>query len=372
MFYGVKNNIHTAIKWYITLNKRLLRRFEFIVMLLILPILVLGMMAVSSRKKGLLDIGIVMGKGSDNEVKRVAHTLMEGESVIDFSIYEEEELAKEEILKGKLDAIWVLPHSLESIDNGSIKIYQTDNSTIKNIAREKLYSALYPYIAYSEYIKYMNKINVYEKDILDKYFKNISIDGDFIKFEGPDSENTYDKLNYLTYPIRGFMCIWLFVGVMTANIYFLADEKKGLFSMMDKQLKRVVAPVYSVGISVNMAVVMLVTLILTKQSGGIFRELIGIVMLLTAFIILADILKQSFDLHILEVVILPSVLFLIVFAPIIFDIRMFGVAYIYRLNPIYYYLNLINDREVVFEFAVFILVIFILDIIFSKIKCKNE
>ena len=95
-------------------------------------------------------------------------------------------------------------------------------------------------------------------------------------------------------------------------------------------------------------------------------------MLLTAFIILADILKQSFDLHILEAVILPSVLFLIVFAPIIFDIRMFGVVYIYRLNPIYYYLNLINDREVVFEFAVFILVIFILDIIFSKIKCKNE
>ena len=156
MFYDVKNNIHTAIKWYITLNKRLLRRFEFIVMLLILPILVLGMMAVSSRKKGLLDIGIVVEKGSDNEVKRVAHTLMEGESVIDFSIYEEEELAKEEILKGKLDAIWVLPHSLESIDNGSIKIYQTDNSTLKNIAREKLYSALYPYIAYSEYIKYMN------------------------------------------------------------------------------------------------------------------------------------------------------------------------------------------------------------------------
>ena len=346
MFYDVKNNIPTAIKWYITLNKRLLRRFEFIVMLLILPILVLGMMAVSSRKKGLLDIGIVVEKGSDNEVKRVAHTLMEGESVIDFSIYEEEELAKEEILKGKLDAIWVLPHSLESIDNGSIKIYQTDNSTIKNIAREKLYSALYPYIAYSEYIKYMNKINVYEKDILDKYFKNISIDGDFIK-------------------------LWLFVGVMTANIYFLADEKKGLFSMMDKQLKRVVAPVYSVGISVNMAVVMLVTLILTKQSGGIFRELIGIVMLLTAFIILADILKQSFDFHILEAVILPSVLFLIVFAPIIFDIRMFGVAYIYRLNPIYYYLNLINDREVVFEFAVFILVIFILDIIFYKIKCKK-
>ena len=65
MFYDVKNNIHTTIKWYITLNKRLLRRFEFIVMLLILPILVLGMMAVSSRKKGLLDIGIVVEKGSD-------------------------------------------------------------------------------------------------------------------------------------------------------------------------------------------------------------------------------------------------------------------------------------------------------------------
>ena len=59
MFCEIKDNILTIKRWYIALFKRLLKRTEFIVMLLTLPLLVIGIMSVSKQKKGLLDIGIV-------------------------------------------------------------------------------------------------------------------------------------------------------------------------------------------------------------------------------------------------------------------------------------------------------------------------
>ena len=47
MLCEIKDNIRTIKRWYIALNKRLLKRAEFIIMLLSLPLLVLGIMSVS-------------------------------------------------------------------------------------------------------------------------------------------------------------------------------------------------------------------------------------------------------------------------------------------------------------------------------------
>lgn len=369
MFCELKNNIYIFFSWYIALNKRLIRRVEFIAMIITLPLLVMGLMSVATQKKGLLDIGIVAKSGSDSEI--VAMSLIHQKSVIDFSMYEDEEKAKDELIKGELDAVWILPDSLDNIDSGSIKIFQTENSTVKNIAREKLYSVLYSYIVHSEYIKYMNKINVDDIAALDKYLEDVITDGEFINFEGIDGDSPYDKLDYITYPIRGFMCIWLFVGVVIANIYFLSDEKNGLFSMMDIHLKKVVAPVYSIGISANLAVIMLLTLFLTNQAGNAVQEIIAILMLLISLILFVGILSRFLSIEILEAMIVPFILFFMIFSPIIFDVRIFGIGFIPKLNPIYYYLNLVADRGFIIEFVIFIAILSVLNIIISFIKKKG-
>ena len=211
MLCEIKDNIRTIKRWYIALNKRLLKRAEFIIMLLSLPLLVLGIMSVSKQKKGLLDIGIVAGASCNSDVRLVVNKLKSEKSVLDFEVYEDEQLAKEKLQRGKLDIIWVLPDSLDDIGDKSIEVIQGNDSTINSIAREKLYAVLYPYIAHCEYIKYMKKINISDTDILDKYFNNINIEDNFIKFEGINGKSPYEELDYITYPIRGFMCIWLFV-----------------------------------------------------------------------------------------------------------------------------------------------------------------
>ena len=369
MFYEIKNNIHLFLSWYIALNKRLIRRIEFITMVISLPLLVLGLMTVATQKKGLLDIGIVVKDGSEAEI--AVENLLSQKSVVDFTEYKDEKEAKAELIKGELDAVWILPDSLENIDADSIRIIQTENSTVKNIAREKLYSVLYSYIAHSEYIKYMDTINIDDTDALDKYLEDVSTDGEFIKFEGIDGESPYDKLDYITYPIRGFMCIWLFVGVVIANIYFLSDERRGLFSMIDLKLKRVVAPAYSAGISINLTLIMLLTLFITNQAGDIVNEISAILMLLVSFILLVDILKKFCSIEILEAMLVPFILFFMIFSPILFDVRIFGIEFIPRLNPIYYYLNLIADSGFIREFGVFIVALSALNIIISLINKKG-
>ena len=355
MLCEIKDNIRTIKRWYIALNKRLLKRVEFIIMLLSLPLLVLGIMSVSKQKKGLLDIGIVAGTLSNSDVRAVVNKLKSEKSVLDFEVYEDEQLAKEKLQRGKLDIIWVLPDSLDDIGDKSIEVIQGNDSTINSITREKLYAVLYPYIAHCEYIKYMKKINISDTDILDKYFNNINIEDDFIKFEGINGKSPYEELDYITYPIRGFMCIWLFVGSLTANIYFLSDEKNGLFSMTDRKLRRVIAPVYSIGISTNLATVMLLTLFLTRQVKDLLIEISAMFLIVTSFILITDILRNCFKRsEILEALIFPIVLFLIIFAPVIFDVRVLGIRFITNLDPIYYYLSMVEDGSF-YEFVLFVI-----------------
>ena len=372
MFCEIKDNILTIKRWYIALFKRLLKRAEFIVMLLTLPLLVFGIMSVSKQKKGLLDIGIVASASSNGDVRAVVNKLKNEKSVLNFEVYGDEQLAKESLERGKLDIIWVLPDSLDDIGDKSIKIIQGKDSAINSITREKLYAALYPYIAHSEYIKYMRKIGVSDTKVLDKYFFDIDMDGDFIKFEGVKGKSLYENLDYMTYPIRGFICIWLFVGSLTADIYFLNDEKNGLFSMADKKIKRVIASVYSVGIAATLALVMLFTLLLTGQAEDIFIEIEAIFLLSVSFILIADILRKTFKrAEVLEALIFPLILFLIIFAPVIFDVRVFGIKFITRLDPIYYYLSVIEDGRF-YDFIVFVLTLFTIDKIISFIKFKYK
>ena len=370
MFCEIKDNILTIKRWYIALFKRLLKRTEFIVMLLTLPLLVIGIMSVSKQKKGLLDIGIVASSSCNSDVRAVVNKLKNEKSVLDFKVYGDEELAKESLKRGKLDIIWVLPDSLDDIGDNSIKVIQGKDSAINSITREKLYAALYPYIAHSEYIKYMKKIGVSDTKVLDKYFFDIDVDGDFIKFEGVKGKSPYENLDYMTYPIRGFICIWLFVGTLTADIYFLNDEKNGLFSMADKKIKRVIAPVYSVGIAATLALVMLLTLFLTGQAADIFIEIEAVFLLSVSFILIADILRKTFKrAEILEALIFPLILFLIIFAPVIFDVRVLGIKFITRLDPIYYYLSVIEDGKF-YDFILFVAALLSVDKIISFIKLK--
>lgn len=370
MFCEIKDNILTIKRWYIALFKRLLKRTEFIVMLLTLPLLVIGIMSVSKQKKGLLDIGIVASSSCNSDVRAVANKLKNDKSVLDFKVYDDEQLAKESLKRGKLDIIWVLPDSFDDIGDKSIKIIQGKDSAINSITREKLYAALYPYIAHLEYIKYMRKIGVSDTKVLDKYFDDINVDGDFIKFEGVKGKSPYENLDYMTYPIRGFICIWLFAGTLTADIYFLNDEKNGLFSMADKKIKRVIAPVYRVGITATLAAVMLFTLFLTGQAANIFIEIGAIFLLSFSFILIADILKKFLKkAEILEALIFPLILFLIIFAPVIFDVRVLGIRFITRLDPIYYYLSVIEDGRF-YDFIVFVAALLSVDKIISFIKLK--
>ena len=140
--------------------------------------------------------------------------------------------------------------------------------------------------------------------------------------------------------------------------------------MADKKIKRVIASVYSVGIAATLAAVMLFTLFLTGQAADIFIEIEAVVLLSVSFILIADILKKFLKkAEILEALIFPLILFLIIFAPVIFDVRVLGIKFIPRLDPIYYYLSVIEDGRF-YDFILFFAALLSVDKIISFIKLK--
>ena len=85
---------------------------------------------------------------------------------------------------------------------------------------------------------------------------------------------------------------------------------------------------------------------------------------------IADILKKFLKkAEILEALIFPLILFLIIFAPVIFDVRVLGIKFFTRLDPIYYYLSVIEDGRF-YDFIVFVAALLSVDKIISFIKAK--
>jgi len=103
-----------------------------------------------------------------------------------------------------------------------------------NLAREKLYKAVNPFISYQVYEKYKHKLLSYnelndgEKKAIDtdlkKYYNKQDIDKNLLKFayiDGDEYVEKQDKKTYLLSPVRGLVAMWLVLCAMAVNIYFL-------------------------------------------------------------------------------------------------------------------------------------------------------
>lgn len=356
--------------WYILLNKRLLKRYSFILMLVLLPLLLFGLKSVSKEESGILHIALVLEENSyiNNEIKK---ELTDKESIILIK----EERSKDEALSmlksGKFDAVWILPKNIEEkinkyLSKGDylIEVYEKENSTILNLAREKLYKAVNPFISYQVYEKYMHKLLSYnelndgEKKAIDtdlkKYYNKQDIDKNLLKFayiDGDEYVEKQDKKTYLLSPVRGLVAMWLVLCAMAVNIYFLQDEKSGLFVWIDRKSRWLFSLAYQFAIMFNLALFSALILWLMKMGEGGLRQLLAMGLLLVSAIAFTSLLRLVFrNMNILISLIPIMLLYLLISAPIFIDIGYKGIQ---GLSPIYYYLNLVYDISYLLPYTLY-------------------
>ena len=150
------------------LSKRFFRKISFLVLLALIPMIVMIVGYFGKQESGLLHIILYQEDTSDIVSSNIIDTLLEDSTVLLLEQAISREEAYEAVRKGEADAVWIFPKQMqEKINtfvetNGKseplIQIIEREDNVALQLAREKLYAALYTHFSYTVYENYMESM----------------------------------------------------------------------------------------------------------------------------------------------------------------------------------------------------------------------
>ncbi|WP_081821970.1 ABC transporter permease [Pseudobutyrivibrio sp. LB2011] len=229
---------------YLLLLKRLLKKKSYIAMLLVVPLMVLMLNAMSAAPSGLMTIGVYI-PGDDSCSKWLKENLESNPGSLLFKFYDDADAVVKDVESQQLTEGWIVPEDLDTlVDNMAtkgktktkIEIVIRESGLTHMLGREVLSSRVYPMIARQMAIYYISK-NVYGDNptedqlnhIIETY-DNYEINGNLFEMGYVDgTDNSSEDTNYLMMPLRGILALWLLLCGIAASMYYLEDEANGLF-----------------------------------------------------------------------------------------------------------------------------------------------
>ena len=355
-------------KWFLMLNKRLYKKVAFLVILVMIPVSVFAFGKFAEEDSGFLHIVLAQTDESDSTSEAVINDLITEESIILFTKVSGPDEAVEAVKSGKADEAWIFPSDLsgsisqyvENSEKGFITIITREQNTLLTFAREKLTSSLYEYSAKAYYINFA-RTNVPELDLLSdgellEYFDNVSISEEFFVYGSPDSVKTGGNgatSDYLTTPIRGLLSILVVMCGMAAAMYYMQDEKSGLFAWVSES-KQIYVEFACLGIAVfNVAVVVMISLFVSGLASTFIIEFASIVLYAVCCVAFCLLLRQIFGNIKLFGVMMPLLtVVMIVLCPVFFDFRI--ILGLQLMFPPTYYVNSLYDHNYILYMPIYV------------------
>lgn len=330
-------------------NKRLLKRPGFIAIFLLVPFFVLFMTGVSKMDTDILKIAVFAGE--DKLAVEAVNQLESPESVIKFIMVDSEDEAISLVSNGKVNASWVFAEDYSSAINDCLRYgeartlvtsYQPEDNPLLSIALFRLNVVMYPqymYEAYKDYTKDAPVSRNYTDEEIEAFFENNKSDLSLFEMKYLDSNEKVDTdTGYLAAPLRGILALWLMLTAFAAVLYYIYDEKNGMFERTPLKYRPAVGAVY-IGVPVfDAAFVMLITLVLTGNSVFILREVMNLLILCINSVLFAGILKRVLKTTEKIAVAIPVVmLIMLVLCPVFITVK--DMRFLQWLLPPFFYLN---------------------------------
>ncbi|MBR6918412.1 MAG: ABC transporter permease [Clostridia bacterium] len=286
------NNSRAArvLKWFYLLAKRLFLKKSFVALLLLIPVLS-GIMAYAAKEdSGIMTVALVAEGGGSELSHKISDYLTKNESIVNFKVFDAEEDAKDAVFYGKADAAWVFPAGLDELftryasgddDIKAARVYQSEETPIQRIVREKLNGAIFLY--FSDYIlhemydeKLDGKYSVDDYETMKAYCEEESLKVDLVEFEyiGARTDKA-DNSNYLTSPLRGLALLASLLCTLASSLYCMRDEKEGFFSRIPVRRRLPVFFASNLAASLSSSAVMLISLALTGTISDVAFELLA-------------------------------------------------------------------------------------------------
>ena len=147
------NKIIAALRRFLILNKRILKKKAFLCILLLIPLSVASLAVVSRGDSGIITVALSAEDISDPVASEIIAELINDDSLIHFIKADTPIEAVSLVENAKADAAWIFPKNMSgriksfvnfpSERNHFILIIQREDSILLKLSHEKLNSTLY-------------------------------------------------------------------------------------------------------------------------------------------------------------------------------------------------------------------------------------
>ncbi len=374
----------TLLRYWLILNKRLLKKPGFVIILALIPLLVGAMGIVSGgQSSGMVTVALVAQNNEDPLAQELIRKLTDSSRLVHFVVCDSQEAACGQVEAGQADAAWIFADDLQKkMDaftqhihprNAFVVIIQREDTVLLRLSHEKLNGALYPYLSQSLYQNYMYDHIISTDQLtpqqLKDYYDAVGAEGsDLFDFVYPDSDTPVDTddANYLMSPLRGLMVILMTLGGLAVAMFYMQDEMRGTFDRLPSGKRFALSVVYQTTAVVGLAVVVLLALAVTGMMTAPWRELAAMAMFcaLTVGFCMAVRLLCG-DLRLLGAVVPLLAVGMILLCPVFFKVSAPVAQY---LLPPYYYLNAVYDNQFLGYMAVYAVLLYGLDYLLFKLR----
>lgn len=353
---------------FVLLQKRQLKKYSFLLMLCLAPLLAAGVGRLSEEDAGIAAVALYLPEG-DRTAEEISDRLLDGGGVLRYLPCTAGEDARRLVETGKADAAWIFSEDLtaqiEALAGKRrvrpvVTVVERQDSVSLTLGREILAAAIYPSFSYAVYTGYVRDelgLSRMTDEELRRVYDSVAVEGSLFQMVYPDeTPGEAEDFTYVQAPLRGILAVWFtFVG-LAAALCFMKDEERGVYGRLPAA-KRLAAS-YAAG-----AVFLLdaaVVLLLSCKLAGVFsdwkREVLSCAVFGICVLAFANLLRLLCRTpRRLGMTFLPLLAAMLALCPVFLNLQYFRAGKL--LLPPWYYLQSIHNTRYLYEMAVYTVIL---------------
>ena len=331
--------------WFLLLNKRLYRKVTFLGLMLMIPVLVLSFYSAAGQSGGIVTIALAREDAADATAGALISELMSDSRVIQFYKTTPQE-ALELVKTGKADSAWIFPENTASHiagfamgeETGFIRVIEREQSVTLRLAREKLSGVLYSPVARSLYLQHLREYipeTVSDEQLL-SYLDKTHVNGDLFAFYDANGNLRESSGSFLTTPLRGLLAVLTLVCAVVTAMYYQKDQEAGRFSLLPERYLTLTELAYQAVSTVNMMLVILLSLLCTGLYHKLWQELALFVLYGLCCCLFGMLLRRILN-NLLPAILPGLIAVMLVIPPVFFDLA--GLRPVQLLLPPTYFIQ---------------------------------
>lgn len=364
---------------FVLLQKRLFKRYGFLFILVLAPLLAAGVGRLSEEAAGIATVALYLPEG-DEVAEEIAGRLLDGRGVLRYLPCGDGEEARLMVETGEADAAWIFSEDLSAQIEALagkrrvrpvVTVVERQDSVSLILGREILSAAIYPSFSYAVYSEYVwDELGFAEMtdEELRRVYDSVAVEGSLFQMVYPDeTPGEAEDFTYVQAPLRGILAIWFtFVG-LAAALYFMRDEERGVYGRLPVARRH--SAFYAAG-----AVILLdagAVLLLSCKLAGVFTNWKGeaascavFAVCVLAFANLLRLLCRTP--RRLGMVFLPLLAAMLAFCPVFLNLQYFRAGK--RLLPPWYYLQSIHNTRYLYEMALYTVVLVLVSAVLQRVQ----